>query len=99
MSERVMRTRDVKNEVQSAEDREIKTLGTLPGLLPWESLTYKNRVRRAFRQMDLSELPYMKPETEANKGRIHYTRPNRSARGTLDGEVSGKKKLLRYYFQ
>jgi len=87
------------NEVQSSEDRAITDINALPGLLPWEALTFKNRVRRAMGKMELSELPYMKPEVEAKRQVIHYNRADRSARGTLNGERTGKNKLLKLYYQ
>ncbi len=88
-----------QNEIQSSEDRTITDINTLPGLLPWEALTFKNRVRRAMNKMDISELPYMKPEVKAKKHVIHYDRLNRSARGTLNGERTGKNKLWKLYYQ
>ena len=87
-----------ENEVRSAADH-TTDINELPALMPWEALTFKNRVSRAMNKMELNTIPFMKPEVEAKRQVIHYDRLNRPARGTLNGERTGKNKLLKLYYQ
>lgn len=70
-----------------------------PGLQPWEALTYKSRVKKAYDLTNQYDMRFQKPEIEAKRKVVRYDRKYRSNRGELSGQRSGKAKLYRLYFQ
>jgi hypothetical protein len=71
----------------------------IPGLQPWESLTYKARVKKAYDLTNQYDMRFQKPKIEAKRKIVRYNRKYRSHRNELSEQRSGKSKLYRLYFQ
>ncbi|MCF7812184.1 hypothetical protein K9M59_01115 [Candidatus Gracilibacteria bacterium] len=70
-----------------------------PALLPWESLHYKNRVKKAYQMTDRYEGRYKDPILDSRPSPIQYNRKYRSAKNELDGQRSGRNKLYNWYLR
>ncbi len=66
---------------------------------PWETVSPNNRIQKAFWTSDVQQKAYFKPAIPAKQQVVHYTRPNRPNKDSLDGERSGINKLQRWYLQ
>lgn len=92
--EEIQNSEETGTLLQSREDMPLKERNT-DALSPWFSFHWKNRIRESYRQANEEELTYKKPFIEAKHQVIPFNTPYRGAYNFHDGNLTGKRKLVR----